>query len=220
MQGQSFDLVSAAVLLLGLSAVPFLAVMVTSYTKMVVVFGLLRSALGVPQVPSNLVLNGIAIVLTLYVMAPVGSLAMRAIEAEGLLGSNARGVEQVRKGIAAVERPMKDFLRKHSNDRTRDFFATTASRLWPRDQVASLNPDDFVLLAPAFTVSQLSEAFQLGFLLYMVFVVVDLVVGIVLLALGMNMVSPTIISVPFKLLLFIALDGWLLLTEKLVLGYQ
>jgi len=220
MQGQPPDLVLAGILLLSLSAIPFLAVMITSYTKIVVVFGLLRSALGMPQVPSNLVLNGIAIVLTLYVMAPVGSVAMRAIEADGLLTSNSKGVEQVRRGLAAVERPMKDFLRKHSSDRIRDFFATTASRLWPRDQVANLDTDDFVLLAPAFTITQISEAFQLGFLLYMVFVVVDLVVGIVLLALGMNMVSPTIISVPFKLLLFIALDGWLLLTEKLVLGYQ
>lgn len=220
MQGQSFDLVSAAIIVIGLSALPFLAVMVTSYTKMVVVLGLLRSALGMPQVPSNLVLNGIAIVLTIYVMAPVGSVAMRSIEAEGLLSSNARGVDQVRKAVTVIESPIKDFLKKHTTPRVRDFFATTASRLWPKDQVSSLSPDDFVLLAPAFTISQISEAFQLGFLLYMVFVVVDLVVGIVLLALGMSMVSPTIISVPFKILLFIAMDGWMLLTEKLVLSYQ
>lgn len=220
MLNQPFDLISAGVLLFGLSLVPFLAVMVTSYTKLVVVFGLLRSALGVPQVPSNLVLNGLAIVLTMYVMAPVGSVATKAIETEGLFASNARGIEQIRKGVGVVEQPLKDFLRKHTNERLRDFFANTASRLWPREQVAKLSPDDFVLLAPAFTVGQISEAFQLGFLLYMVFVVVDLVVGIVLLSLGMNMVSPTIISVPFKLLLFIALDGWVLLTEKLVLSYQ
>jgi type III secretion protein R len=116
--------------------------------------------------------------------------------------------------------PLRDFLLKHSEVRDRKFFERSASRLWPEKQANALQEDDMLVLIPAFTVSELTEAFQIGFMLFLAFVIVDLIVANVLLAMGMSMVSPTIISVPFKIMLFVVLDGWARLLQGMVLGYS
>lgn len=207
-------------LLLGISVLPFFAVLVTSFTKIVVVLGLLRQALGVQQVPPNMVLNGIALILTVYVMAPIGMQAWDSVQTRFKGPAQERTFEDINVILGAITAPMRVFLAKHAEDRDRKFFLQSASKLWPPEQAKALQDDDMLVLIPAFTISELTEAFKIGFVIYLAFIVVDLVLANVLLALGMSMVSPTLISVPFKLLLFVALDGWARLAQGLVLTYQ
>lgn len=209
------------VALLGIAMVlPFLAMMVTSFTKLVVVIGLLRQALGVQQVPPNMVINGIAIILSIYVMAPIGMQAADVLKSKMQNPQFGRRIEDIGAIVESVSTPMRGFLERHTSERDRKFFTRSAEKLWPPERVKDLTSSDMLVLVPSFTVSELTEAFRIGFMLYLAFVVVDLVVANVLLALGMAMLSPTVISVPFKLLLFVALDGWSRLVQGLVLTYQ
>ncbi len=203
-----------------LALLPFVALMVTSFAKIVIVLGLLRQALGLQQVPPNMVLNGIALVLTLYVMAPVLMKAGENLRANGVSISSFKSIEDIGGAYDAVSTPLRSFLLKHSELRDRRFFQRTAMRMWPEEAARNLKDDDMMVLIPAFTVSELSEAFQIGFMLFLAFLLIDLIVANILLALGMSMVSPTIISVPFKILLFVLLEGWARLLQGLVLGYQ
>lgn len=209
-------------ILLSVGLLPFFALMVSSFTKIVIVLGLLRQALGTQQVPPNLVLNGIAIILSAFIMAPVMGQAWENVTAKSKYQSQnfGRKFEDFAVIGAAVEKPVKEFLEHHINDRYRKFFIRAAKEIWPKEQAEALQKDDLLVMIPSFTVTEISSAFQIGFVLYLAFVVVDLVVGNILLALGMSMTSPTLISVPFKLLLFVALDGWSRLLEALVLTYR
>ena len=326
---------------------PFVAVMVTSFTKIVVVLSLLRNALGLQQVPPNVVINGLAIVLSAYVMSPVildtqaavsaylagqppppqiqAQIEARAIgraeriaarsakdpatatpraagaqdsapaeppaaspaaadalraeaEARAASGGAAGGPTPAESARAprfanvdngsgftpadasgdsadagdqgpvvitatgaprpptpaegapmdaarmlgifeAGKEPLRSFLIRHSNDAERAFFLRSAQRLLPADRRDDLDVDDFIVVIPAFTVSELTTAFQIGFLIFLPFLIIDLVVANILLALGMMMLSPTTISLPFKLLLFVLVDGWAKLVHGLVLTY-
>ena len=204
--------------LAGLALLPFVAMMVTSFAKFVIVLGLLRQALGLQQVPPNMVLNGIALVMSLYVMAPVMMQAGDNLRARGGVPSFQKA-EDLGAAYDAVATPLREFLLKHSEERDRLFFVRSAARLWPAARAEQLREDDMLVLVPGFTVSELTSAFKTGFILYLAFLLIDLIVANILLALGMSMVSPTIIAVPFKLLLFVALDGWARLLQGLVLGY-
>jgi type III secretion protein R len=207
-------------LVAAVAILPFFALLVTSYTKIVVVLGLLRQALGVQQVPPNMVINGIALILTAYVMAPLGIQAMESIQGK-LQGSvQQRKFEDINVVLQSVTAPLRGFLYKHTDEKNRKFFTQSATKLWPPEQASAVKDDDMLVLIPGFTVSELTEAFTIGFVIYLAFVVVDLIVANVLLALGMAMISPTVISVPFKLLLFVVLDGWERLAQGLVLTYQ
>jgi type III secretion protein R len=207
-------------LIAAVAILPFFALLVTSYTKIVVVLGLLRQALGVQQVPPNMVLNGIALILTVYVMAPLGSQAMTALEGKLRGPPQQRTFADVNVILQSVSSPLRGFLFKHTEERNRKFFTQSASKLWPAEEAAKVKDTDMLVLIPGFTVSELTKAFKIGFVIYLAFVVVDLVIANILLALGMSMVSPTVISVPFKLLLFVVLDGWERLAQGLVLSYQ
>lgn len=198
---------------------PFLAVMVTSYAKLVVVFSLVRNALGLQQVPPNMVVNGLALVLSLYIMAPLATQLGAAMEAP-VKGGNSVKSEVLMGALSASREPLRAFLYKHTETRDREFFVRTSKKLWPADQAAAVKSDDLLILVPAFTVTELTEAFKIGFLLYLGFVIVDLVVANVLSALGMMMFSPTVISTPLKLMLFVVADGWAKLIQGLVLTYQ
>jgi type III secretion protein R len=206
-------------LILAFGVAPFVAMMITSYTKLVIVFGLLRTALGLQQTPPNMVLNGIAIILSVYIMAPVGMEVADALQ-HRQLGSRGEGWNDVVAVVDAAKAPLKAFLQKHTQERERQFFLKSASTIWPKERAERLQADDFLVMVPSFTLTELTKAFQIGFLLYLVFVVVDLIVATVLLALGMSMISPTTISLPFKLLLFVMLDGWTRLIHGLVLSYR
>ncbi|MEZ0472867.1 EscR/YscR/HrcR family type III secretion system export apparatus protein [Luteimonas sp. B3_2_R+30] len=121
--------------------------------------------------------------------------------------------------VEAGKEPLRTFLIRHSQDAERAFFLRSAQRLLPPERRASLTVDDFIVVVPAFTVSELTAAFQIGFLIFLPFLIIDLVVANILLALGMMMMSPTIVSLPFKLLLFVLIDGWAKLVHGLVLTY-
>ncbi|MGN6261934.1 MAG: type III secretion system export apparatus subunit SctR [Ralstonia sp.] len=208
----------AVVAALGIA--PFAALMVTSYTKLVVVFGLLRSALGVQQVPPNIVLNGIALILTVFIMAPVGMDMVDNLRGRNFNLSSQMSVDDVIAILDAAQPPVKKFLQTHTLESERNFFVKSATSIWPKERAAGLKNDDLTVLVPSFTLTELIKAFQVGFVLYIIFVVVDLVVANLLLALGMQMIAPTTISVPFKLLLFVMLDGWSVLVHGLVLSYR
>ena len=199
---------------------PFLALLVTSFTKIVVVLGLLRQAMGLQQVPPNMVINSLAVILSIYVMAPIGLHAADTLKdkLQGPIAS--RRFEDLAVIYQSISTPLRAFLHKHSTERDRLFFVRSAAKLWPDEQAKELRDDDMLVLIPSFTVRELTTAFQTGFVIYIAFVVIDLIVGNILLALGMQMLSPTVISTPFKLLLFVALDGWQRLVHGLILSYQ
>jgi type III secretion protein R len=201
-----------------LSLAPLIAVMVTSFAKIVIVLALVRNALGLPQIPPNLVLNGLALVLSIYIMAPLA--AQLADRAEAGLSSGRMEAGSFFRIISDAREPLRGFLAKHAQPREREFFVKSAQQLWPAEQAQALRSDDLMVLVPAFTVSELTAAFTIGFLLYLAFVVIDLVVANVLVALGMMMFSPTVVSVPLKLLLFVLLDGWSKLIHGLILTYR
>lgn len=213
------DPLLAVALLAAMALLPFMVLLVTSYTKIVIVLGLLRQALGVPQVPPNMVVNAIAIILSVYVMAPIGNHALDAVKGRLQNPKAGQRFDDIVAVYDAVATPLRAFLRRHTTEHDRRFFMRSATKLWPQDQAAELNEDHMLVLIPSFTVSELTAAFRIGFVLYVVFVVVDLVVANVLLAMGMMMISPTVVSTPFKLLLFVALDGWQRLLQGLVLSY-
>lgn len=204
-------------LLFALSVIPVLVVMVTSYTKLVVVFSLMRHALGLQQVPPPMVTNGLALVLTWYIMYPIGHTVMTAVNQE-----QARQGGAVTYGLVIEEarEPLKDFLQKHVSEREVEFFYDASQRMMAPEVARTVERDGFLVLIPAFTISELTKAFLIGFLIFLPFIVVDLIVANVLLAMGMQMMAPTIVSLPIKLLLFVLLDGWSRITHALVLSYQ
>ena len=213
---QTPDFASLILAVFALALLPFAAMVVTSYTKIVVVLGLLRQAIGVQQVPPTTVLNGIAIIVSCYVMAPVGMEAMKQAQTHGAEG----GGNAVVQLLDGARDPFRQFLVKHTNEREKAFFLRSAAQVWPADKVAQLKPNDLIVLAPAFVLTELTAAFKIGFLLYLVFVVIDLVVANVLMALGLSQVTPSNVAIPFKLLLFVVMDGWSTLIHGLVLTYR
>jgi type III secretion protein R len=211
------DPLSLFLLMAALAVLPFAAMVVTSYTKIVVVLGLLRNALGVQQVPPNMVLNGVAIIVSCYVMAPV---LMDAADRIKPAESTVSTAQQMLGAADAAREPFRKFLIKHADEREKTFFLKSATAIWPLERARKLHPDDLLVLAPAFLLTELTAAFRIGFLLYLSFIVVDLVVANVLLAMGLSQVTPTNVAIPFKLLLFVALDGWSRLVHGLVLTYR
>ena len=206
-------------LIVALALAPYVAVMVTAFTKLVVVFSLLRNALGLQQTPPNIVINGLAIILSAYVTYPVGLEMARAAQSEmDQRQSESLSLPDLLNIGEVAKEPLREFLTRHTSDEERAFFFATAKKL-QGDVAADVQPDDLLVIVPAFTVSELARAFQIGFLIFLPFLVIDLIVSNVLQALGMMMLSPTTISLPFKLLLFVLLDGWSKLIHGLVLTY-
>lgn len=201
-----------------LALAPFIAIMVTSFAKIVIVLSLIRNALGLQQIPPNLVLNGLALVLSIYIMAPLALQIVGAAQAR--ITSGPLEPKALFGIISDARAPLQQFLGKHAQPREREFFVQSANKLWPEEQAKALRNDDLMVLVPAFTVSELTAAFKIGFIIYLAFVIVDLVVANVLVSLGMVMFSPTIVSVPLKLLLFVMLDGWAKLIHGLILTYR
>jgi len=200
------------ILVLALAAlVPFLAVVATSFVKISVVLMLVRNSLGVQNIPPNTALNALAIILSGYIMAPV------IVETYDLLAAghyNFSTAEGMKSAYEVGKSPLITFLTNHAADREKMFFMEAARNLWPPKMAASVTRDNIAIILPAFTVSQLREAFEIGFLLYLPFIAIDLIVSNILLAMGMMMVSPLTISLPFKLFLFVMVDGW----SRLILG--
>lgn len=210
--------------LFSMALIPVLLVMVTAFVKIVVVLGLIRSALGTQQIPPNQVVTGLAMILTLYIMIPVGLQTYRAIEGvvqtesnQGVISTATFGL--IQEAFKKGREPLREFMLKHATPRDRALFYNLARRMSAEQDKDKIGKTDFVVLMPAFVISELAEAFQIGFVIFLPFLVIDMVVANILLSLGMFQLSPITVSLPFKLLLFVLVDGWYLITRGLILGY-
>ena len=205
--------------------VPFVLIMVTSFVKIAVVLSIVRQAIGTQQIPPTQVITGIATILTVYIMMPVGLEIYHEVERSMAKHSQQAGflsftVDEVLELVREGQHPLKRFLIKHAHLKDRDMFYKLAWKMREPQDRPALTDEDWGIVVPAFVISELKEAFQIGFILFVPFLVIDMVVSNLLMALGMQMLSPTTISLPFKILLFVLVDGWYLITRGLVLGYS
>lgn len=202
------------------SLLPLVLMATTAFVKISTVLQITRNAIGVQQVPSNTVLLALAAVLSAIAMAPVGS----AIAARGApvlaRAHDTDTVALVTDGLAAVEQPLRKFLVDNADPKETARFFALAKAARPEPARAAVAATDFAVVVPAFVVSELTRAFLLGFAVLLPFLVLDLVVANILVAGGLASLSPGQVSLPLKLLLFVAVDGWGLLARTLVLGYR
>lgn len=208
------ELVLALRIVIGLavlSLAPALLMMLTSFTRIVIVLGFLRSALGVQQTPPNAVLIGLALFLTFFVMQPVWQ-AINEQAVSPYMDGEIKYQQAIQQGAA----PLCDFMLRQTREKDLALFVKMA-RI-PRPQSAAELP--FYVIVPAFVISELKSAFQLAFVIYIPFLVIDLVVASSLMSMGMFMLPPVMISLPFKILLFVMIDGWYLLVKSVVLSFH
>lgn len=223
------SLITQFVALTLMALAPFILMLLTSFIKMVVVLSLLRSALGAQQAPPNQVINGVAFMLSLYIMFPTGvkmyDAAKDKIEIiENQTEETALVSKETADYVIAVtesaREPLRDFLRKNSSVKHQKSFYRTVYRTIPDNYRDTITPTDFLVLVPAYITSQLKDAFEIGVLIYIPFFVIDLVTANILLAMGMMMLSPVTISMPLKLFLLVMLDGWTLLIQGLIMTFK
>lgn len=203
--------------LAAMAIVPFAVMMLTSFSKIVVVLSMVRSALGTQQAPPTMVITGLAAVLSATVMTPTAEKMWNVGRAEWKQEAEA---SVMLSQAAAIAQPLKDFLVKHGSAEERARFVDMGRELRPADEADQVNEGDLSVIVPAFVITELKEAFIIGFLLFLPFLVLDMLLANILLALGMQTLSPTQVALPFKILLFVAVDGWGLLSHGLVLGYR
>lgn len=209
--GGSLSLSLQLLLVMGLlTLLPGLILMMTSFTRILVVLSILRQALGLQQSPPNQVLIGLSLFLSLFVMAPT----IDRVNAEAIK-PYAAGTINAEQAFAAGSKPFHAFMIHQTREHDLEMFASMAKA----PKFANADAVPFSILLPAFVTSELKTAFQIGFMLFLPFLVIDLVVATVLMSLGMMMMSPTIVSLPFKLLLFVLVDGWALLMGSLASSF-
>lgn len=194
-----------------LSFLPAALMMTTSFTRIIIVLGFLRSGLGLPQLPPNQVLIGLALFLTVFTMAPTWDRLNREA-----LQPYLRGEVGAEEAWARAEAPVKAFMLRQTNERDLGLFMELAHLPAPADPAAV----PLHVVIPAFILSELRTAFQMGFVILVPFLVIDLVVSSVLMAMGMMMMPPVIVSLPFKVLLFVLVDGWTLVVRSLVSSFN
>ena len=192
------------------SLLPFVFCCMTSFLRFVIVFSMLKTAMGTQQVPPSIVIIGLSMILTFYTMGPTF---------QKMYEMGSIPYQQNQNIVAAIDqgsKPLKEFMMKQTRESDLAFFVELSNKVPPK------SPDEITVcqVAPAFIMSELKTAFEIGFIIFVPFIVLDLVVANILLALGMFMLSPTIISLPFKLLIFIAVDGWALIVQGLVTSYN
>jgi type III secretion protein R len=196
---------------------PILVTVVTSYCKIVIVLSLIRNALGVQQTPPGMVLAALSMILSVFIMAPVGKQIVDDLD--GVQFEN-HSIVQMVEDLNKYSKPLKDFLVVNTDVRITKTFVTAAKKIWPEEMRDAIDSSNYIFVIPSFVISELTKAFQIGFLLYLPFIAIDLIISNILLAMGMMMVSPMSISLPFKLMLFVSLDGWLKLTQGLMYSYS
>jgi flagellar biosynthetic protein FliP len=194
-----------------LSLAPSILVLTTGFTRMIIVLSLTRSAMGTQQIPPNAVLIGLALFLTLFVMAPVG----QKINDEALQ-PYLKGDIMFDQGLKNAEEPLRDFMFRQTrrNDLTLFLNVSKIEGVQTKADVPTY------VLIPAFVISELKTAFEMGFLIYLPFLIIDMVVASTLMSMGMLMLPPILISLPFKILLFVLVDGWHLITRSLILSFN
>jgi flagellar biosynthesis protein FliP len=209
--GQTYTLsLQVLALMTALTLLPAIVLMMTAFTRIIIVLGILRQAIGAGQTPPNQVLVGLALFLTLFVMSPV----VNRINAEAFQPYSAGTIDTT----VALERAVVP-LKKFMLDQTRESDIATFVRISGGQGFASPQDVPLTLLVPAFVTSELKTAFLIGFLIYIPFVIIDLVVASVLMSMGMMMLSPVLISLPFKLMLFVLVDGWSLVMGTLAASF-
>jgi flagellar biosynthetic protein FliP len=202
--------VQLLVLMTFLSLAPTVLILATSFTRIVIVLSMLRSAIGMPSIPPNQVVIGLSLLLTFFIMAPV----YRQIDETAIQPYLTEQIDQAT-AITQAQKPIRDFLFKQTREKDIKLFLDLGNEAQP----VTLDDISIVALLPAFVISELRTAFTMGFVIYIPFLVIDLVVSSILLAMGMMMLPPSLVSLPFKLLLFVMVDGWYLIVRSLVLSF-
>lgn len=202
--------VKLLVLMTVLSLAPTILILATSFTRIVIVLSMLRSAIGTPSVPPNQVIIGLSLLLTFFIMTPVYKQADEKAIQPFLAGQ----IDQ-ETAFTQAEKPIREFMFKQTREKDIQLFLDLGHEAQP----ATLDDIPTVTLFPAFVISELRTAFTMGFVIYLPFLVIDLVVSSILLSMGMMMLPPSLVSLPFKLLLFVMVDGWYLIVRSLVLSF-
>ncbi|AST68530.1 type III secretion apparatus protein, YscR/HrcR family [Enterobacter cloacae S611] len=205
-----------ALFLGALALLPMMLIICTSFLKITMVLQLTRNAMGVQQVPPTMALNGIALAATLFIMAPVFSDMTDRLKA---IPVDFSSMERLEYTTANGIEPLKTFMRKNTDPDIVIHLQENAQRMWPKRMAESVTPENMLLIIPAFVLSELQNGFKIGFLIFIPFIVVDLIVSNILLALGMQMVSPMTVSLPLKILLFVLISGWTRLLDGLFYSY-
>ncbi len=208
--GQVSVVMQIFVLLTVLSLAPAILIMLTSFTRITIVLSLLRQALGSQQLPPNQIIIGLSLFLTFFIMAPVWQKANQ----EALQPYLERRIDSAEAFRAAME-PIRKFMVRQTREKDLALMIEVAK--FPRPKNMDAVPNH--ILIPAFVISELKTAFQIGFLLYLPFLIIDMVVASVLLSMGMMMLPPVMVSLPFKLMIFVLADGWYLIVGSLVKGF-
>ncbi|MNO54034.1 Flagellar biosynthetic protein FliP precursor [compost metagenome] len=210
--GQQEYSVSLQILLImtALSFIPAFVILMTSFTRIIIVFSILRQALGLQQTPSNQILTGMALFLTMFIMAPVFDRVN-----QDALQPYLKEQMTAQQAIDKAQGPLKDFMLAQTRQSDLDLFM----RLSKRTDIAGPDQVPLTILVPAFVTSELKTAFQIGFMIFIPFLIIDMVVASVLMAMGMMMLSPLIISLPFKIMLFVLVDGWALIMGTLASSF-
>lgn len=211
--GQGSDAVKMIMILTMISVAPFLLLMMTCFTRIVIVLSFLRSAMGLQQTPPNQVLIGLALFITFFIMQPV----LTEVNETALQPYN-KGQIQTQEFLDRASVPMKEFMLKQTAKTEVDLYKSLSAN----EKVATMEAKDLPLhiVVPAFMTSELKRAFLIGFLLYIPFLLIDMIVASTLMSMGMVMLPPVSISLPFKLMLFVVVDGWGLLIKTLVMTYN
>ena len=215
MNFQGIDPLLLALFLGALSLMPMLLIVCTAFLKIVIVLMITRNAIGVQQVPPSMAINGIALAATMFIMAPVGYEIAEAVKVTPVDLSSVHAFEQT--SVNAIQ-PLRAFMMRNTDADILTHLVENTARMWPAEMAQAARRDDLILLVPAYVLSQLQAGFEIGFLIYIPFIVIDLIVSNLLLALGMQMVSPMTISLPLKLLLFVLVSGWSRLLDSLFLS--
>lgn len=206
------DNINLFIFLTILTLLPSIIIMVTSFTRIVIVFSFLKNALGAQQSIPNQILMGLAIFLTIFIMRPVyteiNDKALKPYAEEKISYDEAMDL---------AAKPLRDFMLKETRQKDLELFIETAKL--ERDTLTKENVPLYVVV-PAFAISELKTAFQIGFLLFLPFLVIDMVVASILMSMGMFMLPPVMVSLPFKLLLFVMVDGWYLIVKSLILSFS
>ena len=202
--------VQLLVLVTILSLAPSLLILMTSFTRIVIVLSLLRNAIGTPTVPPSQVVIGLALLLTFFVMSPV----INEINTNAIQPYANEQIDQ-QTAIERASKPIREFMFTQTREKDIELFLAFNGS----EQPETLDDIPTLVLMPAFVISELKTAFLMGFVIYVPFLIIDMVISSILLAMGMMMMPPSLISLPFKLLLFVMVDGWYLITRSLLLSF-
>ncbi|MCV9877540.1 type III secretion system export apparatus subunit SctR [Brenneria izbisi] len=216
MTSGGFDPIMFALFLGALSLIPLMMVVCTCFLKIAVVLLITRNAIGVQQVPPNMALYGIALAATIFVMAPIFQDISTRVQEKPLDLSDITALQE---SANYVLTPLQTFMSRNTDPDILTHLHENSLRMWPASLSENVNTQNLLLVIPAFVLSELQAGFKIGFLIYIPFIVIDLIVSNVLLALGMQMVAPTTLSLPLKLLLFVLVNGWTRLLDGLFYSY-